>query len=273
MSRETQTLRRWRAVDSAPDPHEFTRYLERSSEHPYIRALNRARLAATDVRPGSTVLDLGCGIGSDALMLAEAVGPSGHVYAVDRSRVMTEATTRRARERNLSVTCKESDAASLPFPDKIFDVVWLERVLMHVVSPLDVLTEIRRVLRDNGQLVVSEPDGGALMVSEGGDPELALLMEQRWVQGIAHPRIGRALEGHARAVGFANVRIEPVIASINDFEFASAAVRWRNLLNSLVSDGEVSQSRADAWLRTVESEARAGQTILWAARFNLFARR
>jgi ubiquinone/menaquinone biosynthesis C-methylase UbiE len=273
MSRETQTLRRWRAVDTAPDPYEFTRYLERSSEHPYIRALNRARLAAADLRPGSIVLDLGCGIGSDALMLAEAVGPSGHVYAVDRSRVMTETTARRAKERGLTIACQESDAASLPFPDKTFDVVWVERVLMHVVSPLDVLIEIRRVLRCEGQLVVSEPDGGALMVSEGGDPELAQLMEQRWAQGIAHPRVGRALEGHARAAGFATVRIEPRIASISDFELASAGMRWRNLLNSLVSDGEVSQNRADAWLRTVEAEGRAGQMILWAPRFDLFARR
>ena len=273
MGTEAQTLRRWRAVDTAPDPHEFTRYLEQLSEHPLIRALNRARLAAADVRPGSTVLDLGCGIGSDALMLAEAVGPSGHVYAVDRSRVMTEATARRARERSLTITCQECDAASLPFPDKVFDVVWLERVLMHVVSPLDVLTEIRRVLRGGGQLGVSEPDSGALMVSEGGDPQLAELVEQRWSQGIAHPRIGRLLEGQARVAGFTNVWAEPKFASTADFELASTSMRWCTLLNSLVNDGEVSQSRADAWLRTVEAEARAGQMILWVPRFDLVARR
>jgi hypothetical protein len=111
------------------------------------------------------------------------------------------------------------------------------------------------------------------MISEGGDPELAQLVEQRWSQGIAHPRIGRVLEGEARVAGFTNVWAEPSFASTTDFEFASAGMRWRNLLTSLVSDGEVSQSRADAWLRTVEAEAHAGQMILWVPRFDLLALR
>jgi ubiquinone/menaquinone biosynthesis C-methylase UbiE len=273
MNANPQRLRAWRTVDTAADPHEFTRYLEQSSEHPLVLEFNRARLAAADLQPGSTVLDLGCGIGSDTLMLAEAVGPTGHVHAVDRSAVMIEAVARRAAERGLTITCQESDAASLPFPDRTFDFVWMERVLMHVLSPRDVLTEIRRVLREGGQIVAHEPDSGALMVSDGGDPELARLLEQRWSAGIAHPRVGRALEGCAHSAGLTDIQSKPEIVSIKDFELACAALRWRDVLASLVDDRMVSKRRADAWLHTVEAEAQGSRVICWSTRFNLFARR
>jgi ubiquinone/menaquinone biosynthesis C-methylase UbiE len=268
-----ETIREWQTVDSASDPREFIRYLERVSEHSDVRRLNRSRLEAAHIQAGDIVLDIGCGIGIDALMLAEAVGPSGQVHALDRSRAMVETTARRFAEQGLKIVCQEADAAALPYPDKTFDLVWLDRVLMHVPSPQDVLLEIRRVLKDGGQAVVSEPDSDALMISDAGDVDLARRLEQRWSGGIKNPRMGRALEGQARAAGFNQIHTERTLITSADFDLASSAMRWPTLLKSLVSDGEVSESRADAWLQAVAAEANAGQCVFWTPWFELFARR
>jgi ubiquinone/menaquinone biosynthesis C-methylase UbiE len=265
--------RDWQAVDSASDPQAFVQYLERLSEHPTMRRHNCARLAAAQVAAGSIVLDLGCGIGSDALMLAEAVGTTGQVHAMDRSRLMVETTARRATEHGVTIACKEADAGALPYPDRTFDLVWLERVLMHVGSPLDTLREIRRVLQDGGQLVVFEPDSDALMVSDGGDADLACRLEQRWSDGIAHPRMGRALERLARVAGFTDIRTEPRLFATSDFDLASSGMRWPEMLNSLVTSGDVSESRAQGWYQAVGAEARSGLPICWLPCFELFARR
>lgn len=268
-----ETLCESRTADSAPDPGRLIRHLEKLSEHPVVRQISRTRLAAAHLQEGMTVLNLGCGAGSDALMLAEAVGSCGQVHAVDHSRVMVEATARRARAQGLKIECQEACAAALPYPDKMFDLVWVERVLLHVATPLDVLIEIRRVLRDGGQLVVGETDCDGLMVCDAGDSDLARRLERRYSVGIVHPRIGRALEGYARSARFSEVRVEPRLFPITDFDLASSAARWPQMLESLISNREISESRAQAWLHTAAIEARAGLAICWVARFDLFARR
>jgi ubiquinone/menaquinone biosynthesis C-methylase UbiE len=269
---DTQPTGGWQAVDSAQDPLDFTGYLEKVSEHPNIRERSRARLSAAGIRPGATVLDLGCGIGSNTLMLAGHVGPSGRVHALDRSRTMLDITARRAAARGLVVTCHQGDAASLTFPNASLDAVWIERVLLHVPSPTAVMAEIRRVLKPPGQLVAAEPDNACASFCDGGDPEIARLLEGGWVDGIAHPRMGSALEQLARAAGFTKVRVETDTVLLRDYDLASAVFRWDDQLRSLVAEGRIGRDRADAWARDVRKQARAGHVICSADLFDLFAR-
>jgi ubiquinone/menaquinone biosynthesis C-methylase UbiE len=266
-------LRVWRTHDEAAEPQEFIRYLEKVSEHPEEQELSRARLIAARLEPGITVLDLGCGIGSRALMLAEFVGPSGRTHAVDRSQTMLATTARRARERRLKINCHAADASSLPFSNCSFDAVWVERLLLHVPSPTAVLGEAFRVLRDRGRLVVMEADFAAVMFADGGDPDLAHLLEEAWAQGLMHARIGRSLERLARVVGFRDIRLEPSIRTVRDFELASTGLRWRSELASLVENGKVTKQRAEAWWQNLEAEARDGQVLAGIPIYTMFASR
>ena len=61
--------------------------------------------------------------------------------------------------------------------------------------------------------------------------------------------------------------------SMSDFDYASTALQWHKMLESLINDGELSQSRANAWLSTVAAESKAGHLISWVPWFDLFARR
>jgi ubiquinone/menaquinone biosynthesis C-methylase UbiE len=264
-------LRGWRTLDEAPDPQEFIRYLEKVSEHPDEQEASRARLVAARLKRGDTVLDLGCGIGSRTLMLAEFVGPSGNTHAVDRSQTMVETTARRATERGLNIKCHKADASSLPFSGCSFDAVWVERLLLHVASPAAVLREVLRVLRDQGQLVVMEADFAAVMYADGGDPSLAQLLEKAWAQGLAHPRIGRSLERLAQAVGFRTIRLEPSIRLVRDFELASTGLRWHSQLRSLIEAGQVTEERADAWWQNLEADAREGHVLAGIPIYTMFA--
>jgi len=261
-------LRGWRTLDAAPDPQEFIRYLEKVSEHP-----EEQELAAAGLKRGSTILDLGCGIGSRALMLAEFVGQLGHTHAVDRSRTMLEITSQRAKERGLHISCHEADAISLPFSDHSFDAVWVERLLLHVPSPIAVLGEIYRILRSQGQLVVMEADFAAVMFADGDDPKLAQLLEQAWARDLAQPRIGRSLERLARAVGFRSIRLDPTIRVVRDFELASSGLRWRSQLRTLVDTGQTTEGRAEAWWQKLVAEARHGQLLAAIPIYTMFADR
>jgi protein-L-isoaspartate O-methyltransferase len=125
------------------------------SPHPLI---TRRRLRDT-LQParGERVLEVGPGTGYYTLDMAEWVGPDGMVDIFDLQREMLDHTMRRATERNLSnITPTQGDARKLPYPDATFDAAFLTAVLGEIPDQDAALSELRRVLKPSGRLVVGE---------------------------------------------------------------------------------------------------------------------
>jgi ubiquinone/menaquinone biosynthesis C-methylase UbiE len=102
------------------------------------------------------VLDVGCGEGHFAAAL---VRTGAEVVAVD---VASEPLDRaRSRDPSLDLRLVESDAP-LPLEDASFDVVWAGETIEHVADTAQWLSELRRVLRSGGMLLISTPDHGPL---------------------------------------------------------------------------------------------------------------
>src|SRR5215470_13850099 len=80
----------FRDVDRAGAPEAFAEYLERIGSNERVRERNRRRAEGAGVGPGQHVLDVGCGVGFDASLLAELVEPGGHVVGIDHSATMVE---------------------------------------------------------------------------------------------------------------------------------------------------------------------------------------
>jgi|SRR5215467_2560424 len=125
----------------------------------------RALLTAGGVRPGDRVLDVGCGPGYFARMLARAAGPDGSVVGIDAAPEMAEYASRRAR-RMANCRFQAGAAESLPFDDGSFDVVVSSLVMHHLPDDQRprAVQEMRRVLRSGGTLLVADyrPTGGHL---------------------------------------------------------------------------------------------------------------
>ena len=121
------------------------------------RATFQALIGAAGVQPGQRVLDVGCGTGYFARLLARAVGPDGLVVGIDPSTEMI-AHARRKAGRAGNCQFRVGTAESLDFPDDHFEVVVSSLVLHHLPEDLRVpaLREMRRVLRPGGTLLVAE---------------------------------------------------------------------------------------------------------------------
>jgi arsenite methyltransferase len=103
------------------------------------------------LRPGSTVLDVGCGAGFDLYIAAKLIGPGGRVYGVD----LTAAMAARAREnlRRAGITNAEVlqvESERLPFGDAFFDAVISNGVVNLSPEKETLLGEINRVLKPGG---------------------------------------------------------------------------------------------------------------------------
>ena len=98
-------------------------------------------------------LDLGCGTGLNLDHLSRYARPTGTDFS--------EEALAFCRERGFNSLAK-ADAAELPFPDNHFDIITALDVIEHLDDDLAALTELKRVLRPGGLLVVSVPAYKAL---------------------------------------------------------------------------------------------------------------
>jgi len=109
------------------------------------------------IAPGATVLDLGCGAGTDLLVAAQMTGPGGRVIGVDMTPSMLERARESAQAMALAnVELHESLIETLPLPDASVDVVISNGVIDLVPDKDAVFAEIDRVLRPGGRLQVAD---------------------------------------------------------------------------------------------------------------------
>ena len=109
------------------------------------------------IAAGETVLDLGCGAGTDLLIAAQMVGPAGRAIGVDMTRAMVERARQTAREMGLdNVEVHEGLIERVPVPDASVDVVTSNGVIDLVPDKEAVFAEIWRVLRPGGRVQLAD---------------------------------------------------------------------------------------------------------------------
>lgn len=112
------------------------------------------RLGALGIGPGWSCLELGAGAGSVASWMADEVGPTGTVTAVDR-----DASQLHGLKDRPGVLVVEDDLTTMAFADASFDLIHSRSVLMHIDTADDVVTKLIPALRPGGVVLFEEADG------------------------------------------------------------------------------------------------------------------
>jgi demethylmenaquinone methyltransferase/2-methoxy-6-polyprenyl-1,4-benzoquinol methylase len=105
---------------------------------------------------GDTCLDLCCGSGDLAQMLAERVGAEGEIFGVDFSPAQLAIARQRVQARHLAlpITWIEGDALQIPFPDNHFDAATMGYGLRNVTDIPRSLKELHRVLKPGAKAAI-----------------------------------------------------------------------------------------------------------------------
>jgi demethylmenaquinone methyltransferase/2-methoxy-6-polyprenyl-1,4-benzoquinol methylase len=133
-------------------------YIQRLLEaNPLREPLLRSAIQGLRLRPGSLGIDVGCGIGLQALLLAEAVGSRGHITGMDIIPEFLACAEDLAAQAGLSerLTFQEGDMSRLPFAEGSFDWAWSADCAGYPAGDLaPVLEELVRVVRPGGSVII-----------------------------------------------------------------------------------------------------------------------
>lgn len=236
------------------------------------RRRTRERFGAS---PGERLIDLGCGPGLLAVELAEAVGPDGHVTAIDPSAPMRGVASEEAATRQLSdrVTVQDGSATDIPVPTGSVDGVAVVQVLEHVGDVPAALGEIHRVLRPGGRVLIIDTDWRSC-VWHSADPERTERVIAAWRSRFHHPQLPVELEHALLDAGFAEVTVDPLAllerrTDGDTYHLGMVAA----IAKHAAAQPTVGPDDAAAWLEDVQSMARQGRSFFGLTRYLFTARR
>ena len=160
---------------------------------------------------GSRVLEAGCGIGAQTVILARN-SPDALITSLDISEDSLNRAQEKIRQEGVTnVTFRQGDIFHLPFEPESFDHIFVCFVLEHLADPGRALGQIRPLLKKGGTITVIEGDHGSTYFHpENADARRAIdcLVElQR--RGGGNALIGRQLFPLLAGAGFSDVRVSP----------------------------------------------------------------
>ena len=200
-------------VDRSGDPAGAAAWMDEMATWPAVQAYkDRTVELLADISP---LLDVGCGVGTDARALG-AVG-------IDPSFTMTREALRRGG------VFLRGDVLALPVASGALGGVRTDRVLQHVDDATDALSELSRVLRPGGRAVLAEPDQTTLVI-DGPDAELTPAILAFRKASINHASLGGELAHRLRSMGYTDIAREPFPIEILDPALAFGLPSWPGIL-------------------------------------------
>jgi demethylmenaquinone methyltransferase/2-methoxy-6-polyprenyl-1,4-benzoquinol methylase len=194
------------------------------------RIMKRITIEMSGVRAGHCVLDLAGGTGDLTALYSPLVGPAGQVILADINGAMIDVGRDRLLDQGMTnVNFCQADAEALPFSDAAFNCVTIGFGLRNVTHKERALTEMYRVLRPGGRLLVlefSKPQNPIVAAAYGAFQSL-------W------PAIGQAVTGDANAYRYLveSIEMHPTQKALKlmiaDAGFANVA--YDNILNGIVA--------------------------------------
>lgn len=231
------------------------RWLDRADGNPLVQELKQRMLDVCPVNEGHHVLDVGCGLGHEALRLAGQVGPQGRVVGIDANPAMITEARRRAADLALPVAFEVGDARQVALPDDSFDLCRTERVLRYLDRPEAAVGEMARLARPGGSVLAFDFDSDSTVV-DAPDQALARRIAEVLDAAVPRPWIGRQLFGLFQRAGLQDVRVVPHAFCLSGTAgYAIYQQLNRGTIERARHVGQVTADEVDAWWAALEQAA------------------
>jgi SAM-dependent methyltransferase len=178
------------------------------------------------ITTGSRVVDVGAGPGYATVDLAEIVGPTGEIVAVERSGRFLRHARAACEARWLEqVRIHEQDVMAGPLPATGFDAAWCRWVACFVESPAKLVERIGDALRPGGVVVFHEYGDYGTWRLAPHRPAMERFVQQvmaSWRATGGEPDVGLELPTLLRAAGFQVTDVRPLVFTVRPDDYV-----WR----------------------------------------------
>ena len=249
----------WAQVDETSDPHFFIRFLDATREKTVRAAhINPAQFFSyLDPKPGLSILDAGCGTGDLLHSLSRLVGATGRVVGCDYSEAMIVEARKRAERSEAKVEFCVADAHQLPFPDSAFDRGMATSVLQHLENPAQALSELVRVLKPGGWVILTEPDWETQVV-DAADRGVTRRILHFFSDSIRQGGIGHALPALFSEMGLKRIQVACLNTASDPASGAMASWAKESAVRAEEA-GIITRQEAADWLTDQEARIRQGR--------------
>ena len=214
-------------------------------------------LEALQLRRGERVLEIGCGGGFLTSEVAQCVGPTGEVRAIDISADQIAAAQNRCAELSWA-TCEVADALSLPYEDGTFDLVYGHQVFEYVTPLETALSEVQRVLRPGGRCAIVATDWNTA-VWHSEHPERMQRVLTAWAAHSSTPNLPSIIGAQLRQAGLEPLRQIPIPMINRSYHGHSFSYWVARLIQAFVVGRQIiTEAEAEAWLQEFDELEQQG---------------
>ncbi|MFN0316412.1 MAG: methyltransferase domain-containing protein [Burkholderiales bacterium] len=249
-------LSNFRHVDGSGDATAYIGFLDRFAAE--RREMIDIGIDLLELRPGSAILDVGCGHGATIPMLALVVGASGRVVGIEPSLELMAEARRRFGGSGLPVEISVGNAQTLNYPDATFDAARTDRVLVFVPDVRAALLELVRVTKPGGRVVVTEPDMAAA-IADSSDQATTREVLASVCGEFQNPYLGRQLRSLFRDAGLKDAEARIFSATHTNFAIWKERMGIDEALRTAIESGRVSTRSGEAWLNDLHDRDASGR--------------
>jgi len=243
--------------------------------------MTRRYLVDAGITPGMRVLEIGCGNGEVTQELAELVGPSGSVVALDRNEGGLAMASERMAEQGIAhVRFAAADvtgdlSALEALQGEPFDALAGRRVLMYLPDPAAVLSRLAGRLRSGGLVVFEEAD--STMVPARTAPLVAHDQVTAWLRSMlvaegANPAMGFALPATFVKAGLRFERIQAEAIILGQGTQYPLSVLLKMMPPRLAATGIATQAEVDSLAEQLDIESSDPTSVyIWSMSFCAWA--
>lgn len=257
----------WSDVDSQEDSEAFAEYLASASAEEQVQQYKRRSHELLHPKPGDRILDAGCGLGHDVLMLAERVGPDGEVIGIDYSSEMIQQAQESAGD-NPAVTFHTGSILDINYPADSFDASRADRVLQHLDDPAAAIDELKRVTKPGGRIGLTDPSWDSLLLDAPGDEPPHRFLNLNDVDAVK-PEVGRQLYRYVNEAELREIDIDPILFYSTNFEEVRELGRLELWLDRMKEADLVSDREIEDWLDRLNQANESGQFFSSLAAFTI----
>lgn len=231
------------------------RFLDALNTTQQVQEMQRITHRLSGACEGARILDAGCGVGEVTRELGSLVGRTGQVMGIDLSENMVAEARRRTEGTGLSVEYRQGDIHRLDLPSNSFDGCRSSRVFIYLDDPRQALSELLRLTRPGGAVVLFEPelDSWAL---DGPEPAVVRKLVHFWADQLRNPWIGRRIPGLFRSLGVSELAVVPVAGTWNLGMLETFGLY--PVLEKAIQQGVATRTEVDVWVEFMKQANQNG---------------